>query len=341
MSRELLNKFFKGDCSPEEVHKILVWINSETGKQDLDRAFEAFTSDHEGDNKVDSAEMLLKIKSRIEKEDKLKELAEYTNNRSVRTNSWLLKAVKVAASIVLIAFFTFVWYNNSQVEESVLIKDDSLVTKQTKLGQKLKIVLSDGSSVHLNAGSKISFPKKFSGDMRVVHLEGEAFFDVYRDPEHPFVVQSANMITKVLGTSFLVRDIPKEGNTKVAVLTGKVLVSDELNDLGDQKDNHTLLPMESVEFSTVSNKWELSKVNYDEVFAWKDNIIYFNSSNLHEVINVLERWYGCEFKVRKDFSSRKDFTGKFENQSLDNVLEGLSVTFDFKYKIQKKQITIY
>lgn len=251
---------------------------------------------------------------------------------------------KVAASISILLFFSLIWYwatDRSQVVEIAEIPQE-MIEKYAPPGQKLTVALPDGSMVKLNSGSSIIYPKEFNSSDRSVILEGEAFFEVTKNPQKPFVVKSSGLLTTVLGTSFVVKAYLEENQIQVAVLTGKVLVEKEnKSNMKGVEDKIFLLPNESVAYSTENNELKKGKFNYNKSFSWKDNVLYFENADLTEIMSSLSKWYGKEIEVNKKEIYEKDFSGRYEDQSLEMVLEGLSFTFGFRYTITDSKIIIY
>ena len=242
-----------------------------------------------------------------------------------------------AAAVLLLAVVVslFWFYKNAyhQGEQPV----QPLITKTTTHGQKLLIHLHDGTLVKLNAGSSITYPEEF-GKNREVSLQGEAFFDVAKDKMHPFIIKTGNVRTRVLGTSFNI-NASKEEEVEVAVLTGKVAV-DNLNDDQDVIEAVTLLPYEMIQLQPTVSGYTKKQFEYDEIFSWKDDVIYFKNANITEVLRTLEHWYGVEFDVQKKIENTKDFSGSYKNKSLETVLEGVSFAFGFDFEINKTHVTI-
>lgn len=98
--------------------------------------------------------------------------------------------------------------------------------------------------------------------------------------------------------------------------------------------------MDAASFDFKNKSLLKKRVDYDDVFAWKDNVISFKNATFKEVTSRLESWYGVEFSISEDFNAKKDYSGKFENQSLEEVLIGLSFIYDFNYKIKDNRILI-
>tara|TARA_R110002072_G_scaffold3334_5_gene24653 strand:- start:5576 stop:6637 length:1062 start_codon:yes stop_codon:yes gene_type:complete len=350
MDPELIRKFFDGKCSPEEVHQVLIWINSEEGAKDLQEKFEKF----EPTNKkvsINSQSVLDKIHDRIELEEIESLSAKENKVRNIpskkRTKNTLLKRWKlgIAMSFLLTVMASAVWLFSNRRQEKLLTLDKKnqieYLTKQTQAGEKLTLKLNDGSIIQLNSNTTIRFPKHFEGNTREIYMEGQAFFDVHRDENKPFIVHSKDLITSVLGTSFAILEDAATQVSQVAVLTGKVKVSMSLESDLEEADDLYLEPMDAASFNGVQGSFERIKVDYDNAFAWKDNVIVFQNATFIEVLKKLENWYGVNFQLKSSFKAHKDYSGRFDDQTLEEILIGLSFTYDFEYEIKNDTIIIH
>ena len=185
------------------------------------------------------------------------------------------------------------------------------------------------------------YARPFAQDVREVYLEGEAFFDVAPNPDRPFIVRTGNISTKVLGTSFNIRTYPEEEAVKVAVVTGKVMVESK-TEAKDQQANQPILlkPSEMVTYDKKKLTAEVAPIDIENIIAWNNDILIFNNARFSEVVDQLERWYGVEFKIQRGEPIKKGFSGVFENQSLEYVLEGISYTSDFQYELHGNTVII-
>ncbi len=235
-----------------------------------------------------------------------------------------------AAIVLLILLSGMLYYALFPVSEPIITETPTYEIRKTRSGQKLTLHLSDGTKVKLNSEAEIKFEKPF-GDTRNVYLvRGEAFFEVAKDKERPFRVMSENTITEALGTSFNV-NIVDTNVTKVALVTGKVLVS-------SQKDSVVLNPGSYVScdktgISDVTN-FDLSEV------AWKDEILIFNDANGLEIISTLEKWYGVQIQSNVNNLNEWQYSGRFEDQSLRQVLNSIGAVEKFEFEIQEDKVII-
>ena len=208
-------------------------------------------------------------------------------------------------------------------------------------GQQRKLVLPDGTRVTLNAGSSISYPEAFEEDIRKVSLTGEAFFDVTRNEKAPFVINTGDVVTKVLGTSFNIRAYPENKAVQVAVVSGKVKVNAQIGAEG-QNACVFLSKSEMATFQKEAGELIVSTYDEKEQIGWKDGILYFQKSDFHSTILKLERWYGVKFEVAPGVRMDADwrFSGKFQDKPLDYILGVMSYPNRFSYKVKNSIVKL-
>ncbi|WP_057938916.1 FecR family protein [Algoriphagus resistens] len=345
---ELLRKFFDGKCSPEEVHQVLIWINSDEGVRALGEEFEKFEPLAEA---INSQPLLAKIHEKIgQEEDKLRGSKEDNVRRiaqkAMPEGTWIKRWKRgIAASLLFTLMASAVWLILSRREgdqaETAPSAQIEYLTRQTRPGEKLTLKLNDGSIIHLNSNSKIRFPKFFTGELREVFMEGQAFFDVQRDENKPFIVHSKGLITRVIGTSFAILEDSAAQISQVAVLTGKVKVAKSAHTEQKPSEELYLEPMDAASLDAAQGSFEKIKVDYDNAFAWKDKVLVLQNATFEEVLRKLENWYGVSFIQKRNIKNLKDYTGRFDDQTLEEVMIGLSFTYDFGFDIQDSTIIIH
>ncbi|OFX57766.1 MAG: hypothetical protein A2066_14435 [Bacteroidetes bacterium GWB2_41_8] len=197
-------------------------------------------------------------------------------------------------------------------------------------GIRSQVVLPDGSKVWLNAESTIKFQVPFQENSRNIDIVGEAFFDVVKNPDQPFVVQSGNVKVKVLGTRFNYKAFADDENIEVVLEEGKIA----LNLQSDSKNKETILiPGDRAVIEKESSKTTVRNENINKYIAWHSGKLVFDNSPMSEVARLLERWYGVEVRVQDTEIMNYRFTTTFENESLFQVIEllGLSSPIHIKY----------
>jgi transmembrane sensor len=205
------------------------------------------------------------------------------------------------------------------------------VRKENPAGQKSQLKLPDGTMVWLNSMSSLSYYEKFSDTLRLICLQGEAFFEV-AESEVPFVVQTGNLETHVLGTAFNI-DYYHNDEVRVSLVSGKALVMNEVGSM-------VLDPGEQIQYR--SSNQVLIKKPFDmaRVAGWKDGVLFFDNADLMDVVNSLERWYGVTITIVGNPSSAWAYQGIFNNQSLEVVLQRLSFSKEFDFLIEDKNVLI-
>lgn len=234
---------------------------------------------------------------------------------------------KIAATFLIILAFGYLIIRNI---ENAPPEDTSvaIIEKINPAGQKSKTFLPDGSEVWLNAESKLSYPEMFSDSIREVLLEGEAFFSVVKNPEKPFVVRTGNISTTVLGTSFNIHAYTNEPSTYVALQSGKVKV-----DIKSAQGNREMFlePGEGISYNRSSHLTVKEEFDEDILLGWKDGIINFEDANVDQVFSTLSRWYGVEFEIKNKKNESWTYEGTYKDETLENVLKGISFTKSFSY----------
>ena len=202
-------------------------------------------------------------------------------------------------------------------------------------GVKSSISLADGTRVMLNAGSSLSYEENRFKEVRDVFLEGEAFFEVAHDPDRPFTVNAGGIKTTALGTSFNIMAYRDE-KQMVSLVTGKVSVA-----LPNSKNEKIMLsPREAISISPDKMLVTTAKFDEEVILAWTRKTIVFDDTNVTEAIRALENWYGVKFHFLNSPKPGMHLSGKFYDETLENVLEGLSYTAGLDFKIEKEQVSI-
>lgn len=201
-------------------------------------------------------------------------------------------------------------------------------------GGENTVILADGTTVHLNAGSKLTYPVRFAGKRRIVALEGEAYFDVAQDESHPFVVQTHLGEVMVLGTAFNVNAYTNARVCYTTLVRGKVQFS------APNVGAVTLQPGEQAIVS--ANGVEKRTVDLDEYIGWVNGVYNFKNRSLGEIMETFERWY--DIQVYYETPDLRDITysGSLKRYgTINSFLDALELTGDLTYKISGRNILIY
>jgi transmembrane sensor len=277
---------------------------------------------------------------------RLKEAVGMEQRRSTRIpRIWRV----VAAAVVILAIGGgAIWFFQGDRNPFVV----RYVDRQLKVGygERSKLVLSDGSTVWLNAGSKLSYPDVFTGDKRVVTLEGEAFFDIARHVDMPFFVHAGKVTIKVLGTRFDVKAYRGDAGVSTTLISGKVQVM--LDGEPDKKivlsPNEKLMVMNSVAGAATGGNalhyqvQGVPRAGDDSLpeTAWVENRLVLSNETLEDVARVLERRYDVQIEIAGARLKEEHVSGVFERETVQQVLDILKMTTKFKYSIEGKKVRL-
>lgn len=249
--------------------------------------------------------------------------------------------VKVAVILLFSVLFSFIYYtiSDKEPEKSVVYKE-----KVAEPGEKVRFILSDGTQVHLNSGSRLEYPATFKGTTREVRLEGEAYFDVAHIDAHPFIVHTEKITTKVLGTSFDVRSYPGEDETLVAVAEGKVAVHESASGIAGSEEDNNGIVLEANQWTNYKSSEQTFTTetgDISRIIAWNKDVLFYENEELEEVAYQLERWYGVSINFADEDIKNCIIQGEHRKEALDNVLETITYAFvDMEYQINGRQVTL-
>ena len=282
----------------------------------------------------------------------------YENNLSVqrpRTIPWR-KAAKItiyiaAASLIAIAFLFFLQNSSSPkatISASIPGKRDTSNEISTRPGSHSHITLPDGSQVVLNGNSTLTYDKHFDREIREVQLNGEAYFDVTKNPDRPFVIHTRQMDIKVLGTSFNVKSYDNDNRSETSLIRGSIEVTmknapakkiilkpaDKLivvNSAAAISGPRHALPTDDLDIS-------MKKINYlpaDSTVietSWVDDRLIFRDLPFSDMAIEIERKYGVGFRFTNEKTKQLRFSGNFKNETIDQVLKALQMANHFSYQ---------
>jgi len=207
-------------------------------------------------------------------------------------------------------------------------------------GKKIKIELSDGSLVHLNSGSTLKYPVQFIKGMdREVFLNGEAYFEVSKNKEDAFIVNSNDVYTKVYGTEFNVSSYKNDDNEEVVLVEGSVGVYNNTLDVSEQ-NQILLVPNEKASFDKNNGQLSAKKVNVEKYIAWKNGVLLFENERFENIIRRLERHYNVSIQNNSSVLNNIRFTGTFDIETIDQVLNSFNSYRSFTYTRNETQIII-
>ncbi|WP_106795009.1 FecR family protein [Aquimarina sp. Aq78] len=231
--------------------------------------------------------------------------------------------LRIAASIVFLIGLGF-YFNSFFNAEVTLI---------AKAGTENRFILPDNSTVWLNEGSQLTYKKGFKGDSRQLNLKGEGFFEVTKNPDKPFVVIANTTQTRVLGTSFNLKNNTNTKEVELVLVTGSV-------EFLSNNHKEILVPGDKI-IAMASGKL-VKAVNENLNFSsWKSGMLRFEKTSIEQVIKDIELYYNKNLIIESQEFANCTLTTIFDNESFENVLETLKILFDLTYeKVDSNTITI-
>lgn len=317
---ERIHKYFNEELSPEECVSLLRDVEAD---ETLMKDFAEYQNMH----------ALLNLGQQVENRTAGKlHFDQFISKKQRGTiqRLWLRRMSYAAVILVLIASSSILTYLYMQSRMPQDLSANVMNTLYTPAGQRAQLVLQDGTEVWLNAKSKLTYPARFSGDKRQVIVEGEAFFNVAKDPSKPFIVSTKEVDMKVLGTQFNVYSYPEAGYVQTSLLEGsvKVFFPDK------ESEGITLKPDQQV---TVANgKMKVEPIRLSEHFLWRDGIYAFENEPLIDILKKMELYYDVRILVKDTSLFNDTYTGKFrQRDSLDDVFRVLQQIRKFRVEKDK------
>lgn len=320
----LIIKFLTNECTTQEKEDLEKWLQLDVEHDAYFKKIKKIWEHTEinVDNVNPDVKRALKmIHAKIESEN---------SSRVVPfTSDFSYYAKRIAAVIIL---GTCIGWSVYFIREKIVTQN---ITEFKAGGERTDIVLSDGTKVWLNKHSSIHYPDQFKNDIREIYLEGEAYFDVTKDAQKPFVIHSQNSVTQVIGTSFNVRALSGEDNVLVTVTSGRVAFYEQSNEM----DKVYLIKGERG-ILTKQTHLVMKEKNTDMNFlAWQTGKLIFSDTPLDEAVAILSRHYNKSITIT-GHAAHCRFTSTFNNQSLAEVMEELSVILNIEIKNKDASITV-
>lgn len=304
MKQGLLLKYISGKASQQEKEEVTTWIDADAAHlkefMSLRKTYDAFL---------------------------WQDMDEFSA-RPGKTIAWkpVIRGLLQIAAIFILAFgLSYVLLRTFHQP------DIKMQTVYVPAGQRTHVTLADGTTVWVNGKSTLTFPNQFSSNSRTVKLDGEAYFDVHKDPEKQFIVSTAHQSAiKVLGTKFNVKAYREEEEVITTLVEGKV--NFEFNYTNQQPQYIVMAPGQKLIYYSQNGKTELYTTSGERELAWKDGKIIFRQASLREALEILSDRYNVEFVIRKSVPHDDSFSGTFTNRSLEQILNFIKASSQIRWR---------
>ncbi|MDE5416929.1 FecR family protein [Labilibaculum sp. DW002] len=329
---QLIAKHFAEDISSEEMSQLRGWLDASAENKmlfdDLKQKWDALELSSSSNDKT---RVLNNVKERIRAEKKKSE----KSVRNLFYGNWYRLAASVALTISL---GSLAYYQLS--EPFSILNTIGYEVKECEAGENSVFLLADGSQIVMNGDSRVKYKENLPGIERNIYLEGEAFFDVARNEQKPFVINMDGANVKVLGTSFNVKAYPDDETMETSVLTGKVAFTPTKGILNKEKESIFLIPGDKGFINEKRNQVDKLNVDNQLDIAWMKKNLNFSNTALADLTKSLYRMYGVKFKFTDNDLKDLKITASFENEKLEEVMKILEMTSEFSYQIKNDLIVI-
>lgn len=313
MEKDTLYNFFEGTASFEEEEAIRQWLESSPERHGVLLK----------ERKVFDAALLLANEEIIHGKQK-KKLR--TRQSSLRT-----ECLKIAAVVLLTLGLNYVYQKWTRQEEAV-----GMQTITVPAGQRVSICLPDGSHVWLNARTTIQYPFSFKGDKRQISLDGQAYFDVVKNKQQPFIIRTDKATVEVFGTQFDVEAYSDKEEFETTLMSGSVRVVSASNPL----DRLTLTPDNKAYLE--NGRLKTAKVDDYNPYRWKEGLICFRNETFRNIMKDFEKYYGIRIEIENRQVLKYFYTGKFrQSDGVDYALRVLQKDIRFTYRRDDENHIIY
>lgn len=330
---ELLPRYCEGMATEEERLQVETWMDMSEENRRIAKQIHALylaTDTVCVMEKVDTEKALLKVKRRM------------TGNKNKRM-MWWQWAQRAAAVLFIPLLVTMILLQFGGGRQEVA----QMMVVKTNPGMMTSLTLPDGTLVFLNSESTLSYPSRFGEDMRRVTLQGEAYFEVAKNPEKKFVVSTSHQSQiEVLGTRFNVEAYEKEDWISATLVEGKIGF---IFKQGDVAKKVLLDPGQKLVYDSKDRKVRLYATSGESELAWKEGKIVFKNTPLEEGLRMLEKRYNVGFIIKNDRLKEDSFTGTFTHQRLERILEYFQLSSQIRWRYldspnindEKSKIEIY
>lgn len=332
MDKDLLKKYFRNQCTLEEIEQVLDWFQTKEGQQyfeeNLDRDMHKYADDDRLilDPDVPTNKMLSRILQ-----------SKMGVKTSTQRKNWFWQ-IRVAVALLICTTLAGAGYFvlQSEAAEPTTEQANTVRTITTQDDQHRLVSLSDGTQIRLNSNSRIEIPNPFPEDERTVSLTGEAWFDVTSDKDRPFHIQAGQATIQVLGTEFNVKMDETAGNVQVAVAEGRV----SLNNTTQTNGSSAILTENTYAVYNINSREILiEQTPIENYMSWISGKLFFYNEPLWVVSRYIERLYNVSFQFEKESLKELPLSTNMARENLPNVLDIIAQTLGIGYTLENNTVT--
>ncbi len=322
---EIFERYIQNRANLDEVKRLSEWIkNNNEISAWLEQQILASSSTMDSEVQM---RMLKNIEQKIYSNAAENVSLNKQRNVRFRFNQWMRVVAMFILPLLSAAGVYFFMSKHKSSTEPLIIA--------VERGQKANITLPDGSKVWLNSQSKLTYSADFNIEKRELDLDGEAYFEVAHNKNKPFIVRSNDMAVEALGTAFGVKAYNEDNLISSILMTGKVRVK--------TPDGESILsPNERILYDKTTHKATQSKVtNATDFTGWIHNELRFENESLAEIAKTIQRVYNIEVVFASDKLKHQRYTGNINNNSLESVLNIITLTSPVSFQIKNQKVTLF
>lgn len=363
---ELISRKLAGEATPEEIEELREYFRKNPHDQYFNELITSYWNSQLDKSEQDDADSDEHFNHILQMADDSQTgeigsheantyLIEFENNFGISRKKIWIRRITIAASFLTIVLLSlwFLFGDNKESNSSPAKLRELVAGK----GTRSRVVLPDNSIVFLNADTKLNYPPQFNNNVRDVYLDGEAFFEVTKDPNKPFIVHTSGMEVKVVGTSFNVKAYSADKLIETSLLTGSIEVSvkNRPNEKIILSPNEKLVIKNYIPIVSANAEKEISvkpeiAINQlkpdatDSAFIetqWVEDKLVFRDKTFEEVATMMERWYDITIEINNDELKHTLLNGTFQNETIEQALDALKFIKSFQYQKTDEIIKIY
>lgn len=310
-----LFRYVNRELTVQEQIEVEEWINASEENRKIAEDF----------YELSFAVTSLQIIKRSDPREALKKVNKRIQQKQFRKLYFLIQRVAVILLLPLLLLSGYLLFQSK--EEAPVFYLEARMTP----GMTGSTVLPDGTKIWLNSSSSLKYPNRFSGQIREVVLDGEAYFQVVNHPEQPFIVHTEKSSVKVLGTEFNIDAYSDNDFIATTLVTGSI----EFNYKNENDLSRTLMvkPNEQVYYDKKNCQTQLVKTYVPKDIAWKNGQIVLRDTPLSDILWILSKRFNVEFVIKNPAFYTYSFTGVFTNQQIERVLEHFKRSSGIHYKV--------
>lgn len=327
---EIITRYLRSEATKEEKQLLLDWLQENESNQkkfmEMRDVWLATGNNVHFDNDYTSKAFQRFIRN----------VELYEQNQSRQIISLPFWHIAAAIALLMVCVTGGYYIGKNQEKQGMANGPEYIINHViTQDNSKNPITLPDGTVAWLNKNSRLKYPQKFGNDARKVQLEGEGYFEVVRDEEHPFYVETSEMVVNVLGTRFDVKNYADSNTTETTLLSGKIEVF-----FPGTKERVLLRPNQKIQSDKQTGQHKLTEVNAANHIVWINDKLAFDNDKLSDIFSRMEHWYNIQIIYGKEIRADQRLSFTIRKESKEEIFKLISLIASITYRIDGDKVFI-